>query len=553
MIRSLRLRLVLISTLVSGVAIVGVSLLAWYFMERAVRESVDVRLEAISGRILRDLHPRADLEFLGRRIQLTHEDEILEKLLLLHVRDDVNDVVVFSSLDDGEKLREQFPPGFPQKPEIPGPRPNWDAPIPPGTGPMKGGKQSKGGLPRFEDDFPPREMPLPPGRRPDEPDLTEEEWREIEREFFALRPQQRKGEKKAEVFETRGRMESQYATIDFEGQEWRIVVSQGRGYSTLAGLDLTRSKAELNRFKNGFLFGIPLAILLIGFGGWLVADRALRPIRRIAVMASDVTAQSLSQRIEEVEHSDAEIEHLITVLNAMMDRLETGFSHANRFSADVSHELKTPITVMQAEIETALQESVADSPEETRLLVLREEVGRLKSITQSLMLLSQADVGELIRKSDPISLSEELQSLVEDAEIVAEGAGISVAASLSPDVEVRGDPVLLRQALLNLINNAIKYNVPEGDVSVILAAQSDHAMISIENSSEGISPADQEKIFDRFYRADQSRSRGVDGFGLGLSLAQAVVKGHGGTIDLIVEEEKRTRFEVRFPLSREGS
>jgi signal transduction histidine kinase len=237
----------------------------------------------------------------------------------------------------------------------------------------------------------------------------------------------------------------------------------------------------------------------------------------------------------------------------MMDRLETGFSHANRFSADVSHELKTPITVMQAEIETALQESVADSPEETRLLVLREEVGRLKSITQSLMLLSQADVGELIRKSDPISLSEELQSLVEDAEIVAEGAGISVAASLSPDVEVRGDPVLLRQALLNLINNAIKYNVPEGDVSVILAAQSDHAMISIENSSEGISPADQEKIFDRFYRADQSRSRGVDGFGLGLSLAQAVVKGHGGTIDLIVEEEKRTRFEVRFPLSREGS
>lgn len=558
MIRSLRLRLVLISTLVSGAAIVGVSLLAWYFISRAVRESVDVRLEAISGRILRDLHPRVDLDLLANRVQLTHKDEVSEGLLLLHIRDDVNDRVVFSSLEDGASLQDSFPPGFPEKPSIPQNRPEWGIPERPAPG--KGGEKRKGaspkGLnqkgtpPRPRDEFRPRNGQEPPAGGPI---FTEEEWRELERELFEEEPRGPRPREGGEAMETRGRMDSQFVSIVFNEKDWRIVVAQSRGYSVLVGLDLTRSTEELDRFKHGFLLGIPLAILFIGFGGWLVADRALRPIRKIADTASDVTAKSLSQRIEGVEHSDPEIEHLTEVLNAMMDRLETGFSHANRFSSDVSHELKTPITVMQAEIETAIEESDPDSPEETRLLVLREEVGRLKSITQSLMMLSQADVGELIRKSDPISLSEELQSLVEDAEIVAEASDVEVGAEIEPGIEVRGDNVLLRQALLNLINNAIKYNVSQGEIRVEGKAVAGEAIVSVENSSEGISAEDRERIFDRFYRADQSRSRGVDGFGLGLSLAQAVVEGHGGQLDLVRADESRTQFEVRIPLSSPAS
>lgn len=231
----------------------------------------------------------------------------------------------------------------------------------------------------------------------------------------------------------------------------------------------------------------------------------------------------------------------------MMDRLEKGFSHATRFSADVSHELKTPITVMQAEIETALRECEAGSPEETRMLVLREEANRLKSITRSLMLLSQADVGELIRRSDPIDLSMEVESLVEDAEIMAESAGVSIESAIEPGISIRGDSTLLQQALLNLVNNAIKYNREGGIVRFELRSEKEGVLVSVENTGPGIGHADAGRVFDRFFRADRARSRGVDGFGLGLSLAQAVIEGHGGGIRLARSDEEWTRFEVTLP------
>jgi signal transduction histidine kinase len=279
----------------------------------------------------------------------------------------------------------------------------------------------------------------------------------------------------------------------------------------------------------------------------LVASRALRPLRRLSATAERVSAEALDARMPEDRISDPEIAKLTSVLNAMMARLEVAFAHANRFSGDVSHELKTPITVMQAEIETAQRECEPGSREEAALDVLRGELSRLKSIINSLLMLSRADVGNLIQKRERFSLSEELEAVAEDAAILSEPAEVRFEAEIEPGLFVEGDPVLLRQALLNLVNNGIEFNVEGGFVRMKAVRNGKWLAVSVENSGPGIAEEDRARIFDRFYRADRSRSREVDGFGLGLSLAKGIVEGHGGLLDLAESTGEITRFVVTLP------
>lgn len=548
--RSLRTRLALISTLVSGVAIVGVSLLAWYYMVQAVRDSIDLRLEGISGRLIRDLHPRVDWARMRERIRITHGAEIEEGMLALQIRDDLEGMEIFSSIDDPSTFRGFFPDGFPTVPPAPKDRTEWKderSKEPPQFG--KKGRPGKKAGDLSDEEWLRRELnsllgpdtdPVPgdgagldPGPGPGGEEAGPD-WVAISNDPFAS-----------------SLGNSEFATVVAPDKDWRVIVAQERGYYVMVALDLTQSIADLKRLERGFLVGIPLALVLIGFGGWFVAERAMRPIRNIAETASHITTRELSARIENDSHTDPEIEHLTEVLNDMMNRLEKGFSHATRFSADVSHELKTPITVMQAEIETGLRNCEPGTSEEGRLLILRGETDRLKSITRSLMLLSQADVGELIRRSDPIDLSAELISLSEDAEILAEGVEVTIDAQIEDGIQLEGDATLFRQALLNLVNNAIKYNEPGGYVTIEAQRESDSILIAVENSGKGIAREDREKIFDRFYRADRARSRGVDGFGLGLSLAEAVVEGHGGELRLARADDEATRFEVLIPMAGE--
>lgn len=524
-IRSLRTRLVLISTLVSGVVIIGVSLLAWSFLIQSARESIDLQLEGVSGRLIRDMHPRLNWDRMRDRIEITHGDEIGASTLMLHLRDDINDSVIYTSLEDAEDFFSQFPENFPEKPAEPRPRPEYAMSAPP----FPPGEQVD-----FE-----REEPRPgPGPGFGRPDGKER----------PKGPGKEKGPPKGEGLSGMGPLDQQFATVTAYGKEWRIVTSHERGYFVLAATDLTEAIADLKKLERAFLLGIPVAIAFIGLGGWFVVDRAMRPVREISEAAENITARDLSARIEGNRNSDPEFEHLVDVLNGMMERLEVGFSHANRFSADVSHELKTPITVMQGEIESALRHCEPGTGEEQRLLLLREETNRLKSITRSLMLLSQADVGELIRKSESIALSEELAELVEDAEVLSAQGSVEIDSKIEEGIHVSGEVTLMRQAMLNLINNGIKYNEENGFVRISLESDGGEAVVLVENSGEGIPKEARAKIFDRFFRGDASRSRNVDGYGLGLSLTQAIVEGHGGTIGLAEEgPEKTTKFVIRIP------
>jgi signal transduction histidine kinase len=239
------------------------------------------------------------------------------------------------------------------------------------------------------------------------------------------------------------------------------------------------------------------------------------------------------------------MERLITVFNAMMDRLEKSFHQASRFSADASHELKTPLTIMQGEVEAALQHAPTGSEQQRVFSDLLEEIQRLKSITQKLLLLSQADAGQLQPVRQPIDFTGAVRELMEDTEILA--GDLKLEANLQSGVRVQADADLLQQVLHNLASNAVKYNQPGGTIRFELTASATHATLRVHNTGPGLNAEDQGKLFERFHRGDPSRNRAVSGVGLGLSLSREIARAHGGELVLEQSSPAETTFSLRLP------
>ena len=327
------------------------------------------------------------------------------------------------------------------------------------------------------------------------------------------------------------------------GRTWRLGIV-ARGDMVLAvGVDMAAFRADMRQNRAALLMALPLALVLIGLGAWVLAQRALRPVEAVAGAAERVSAEGLDQRIPEGEW-DTEFRRLVTVFNAMLDRLEASFQQATRFSADAAHELKTPLTILQGELEAAVQDAEVGSDEQRVYSDLLGEVQRLGSIVRKLLLLSLADSGELRLALERVHLTEAVEATVEDTQALA--PGLTVTAELAQDVWVMADPDLLQQVLSNLSSNAVKYNREGGEVKFELTADG-RAELRIANTGPGIPPEGREKVFERFYRADPSRGRAADGVGLGLSLAREIVRGHKG--ELVVEEgqEGWTVFRMAMP------
>jgi signal transduction histidine kinase len=323
---------------------------------------------------------------------------------------------------------------------------------------------------------------------------------------------------------------------------WRLGIMGNDDLRLVVGLNYGAVQTELSRMRNIFLITVPFALLLIGGGGWLVAGRALHPLNTITWTAEQVTAHGLDQRIP-TSDADPEIRRLIQVLNGMMDRLEASFQQATRFSADASHEIKTPLAIMQAELENAIQGSAPGSAEQRVFSNLLEETQQLKRITGNLLLLAQADAGRLKLTLEEIPLNEDLGAIIEDAQILAADSNIQFKLDVQPGVKVRGDRGLLRMALLNLVNNAVRYNEPGGTVGLTLVTGKE-VELTICNAGPGIPPADQPRIFDRFYRVRQSGTGSGEGLGLGLSLAREIILAHKGKLLLKESRPGHTCFTV---------
>lgn len=320
------------------------------------------------------------------------------------------------------------------------------------------------------------------------------------------------------------------------------------GVTVYIGIGISAYAAEVGRVRTAFLIALPTALLCIALGSWLLASRALRPVQRLTQTIARVSAQGLDQRAAPGQE-DREFDELLHVFNAMMDRLERSFFQAIRFSADAAHELKTPLTVLQGELEQALQHAPPDQQATFGKLV--EEVQRLKAITQKLLLLARADAGQLHLHLSPVDLTAMLEEIVEDARILA--PELQIDTRIEEGVVAPADLHLLRQAIQNIATNAVKYTPSAGRVRFHLVRRNGYVRCTVQNTGE-ISAQDHARIFTRFYRVDQSRTRQegedhhVEGSGLGLSLAREIVRAHGGELTLDKSPGSVVSFSLRLPV-----
>jgi signal transduction histidine kinase len=337
-----------------------------------------------------------------------------------------------------------------------------------------------------------------------------------------------------------------FETVRSGSAVWRVGIMKSDGLELAIGLNLRAVHAELDRVRTMFILILPAALLLIAVTGWMIAGRALRPLDSIAETAEAVTARGLDRRIP-VSAESPEIQRVITLLNGMMDRLETSFRQATRFSADASHELKTPLAIMQGELEFALQECEPGSAQQRLCSRLLDTVQQLKTITRSLLVLAQADAGHLKLTKEEVNLSDELGDFLEDAYVLAGDKNLVFESHVQPGLIVQADRALLKMAVFNLLNNSVKYSDEDGKIRVELSHTGDLITLMIGNSGPGIPTEEQEKIFTRFHRARREGDTPVDGLGLGLSLAREIVRAHGGDLKLLESRSGWTVFQLGIP------
>jgi signal transduction histidine kinase/outer membrane protein TolC len=290
---------------------------------------------------------------------------------------------------------------------------------------------------------------------------------------------------------------------------------------------------------------IPSILLGLG-GGWLLMRRALAPVSALSRAAERITEHHFGDKIPRTGNGD-ELDRLTGVFNEMTTRLQGSFSRIREFTLHASHELKTPLTIMHAELETALHDESLNEKTRARLESQIDEVQRLGRIVDGLTLLTKADAGQISLTNEPCSLDELVKDAFADAQSLGRDRKISVDLSQCRPVRVAGDRDRLRQLLLNLADNAVKYSDSGGTVRMSLSSTDSAAEFTIENSGPGISPDHLLHVFDPFFRGNATRD-GVDGCGLGLSIAQWIAGAHGGKIEITSEPNHVTRAKLRLPV-----
>lgn len=294
------------------------------------------------------------------------------------------------------------------------------------------------------------------------------------------------------------------------------------------------------------IFDVGLPAIVMGLlGGWWITRRALAPVTKLTNAVEKVHEGNLRGKLPRTGNGD-ELDRLTEVFNAMTARLDDSFQRVREFSLHASHELKTPLTVMRGELEMALREENLSASQKERLLSQIAEVERLAKIVDGLTLLTKADAGQVQMDFKPVRLDELVRESVEDAEILAQPQKVEIVLGTCEAATVLGDRHRLRQLLLNLMDNAIKYNHPAGTVNVSLRPVNGWGEVKIENTGAGLAPELHSRVFERFFRGDTSHNNAVDGCGLGLSIAQWIVTAHGGEIHFASTPHQLTAVTVKL-------
>lgn len=294
------------------------------------------------------------------------------------------------------------------------------------------------------------------------------------------------------------------------------------------------------------LAGVGGIILLLGSaGGWWFVGRSLRPVFEISATAAKISAGDLSQRIN-VAEAESELGQLAAVLNSTFARLETAFAQQKQFAADAAHELRTPVSVLLTQTQTALtRERDAASYKQT-VEACQRAAQRMRKLIESLLALARFDAGQEVLNRRRFDFSGTVGECVEMLQPLADERGVKLLIEARP-LEITGDCERLAQVVTNLLTNAIQYNHPGGEARVKLDSQSGLAVLTVADTGQGIAAENLPRVFDRFFRADESRT-GAGNAGLGLAISKAIVEAHGGTIEVASEVNVGTTFTVRLPV-----
>ncbi len=320
-----------------------------------------------------------------------------------------------------------------------------------------------------------------------------------------------------------------------------------RAFLIAIGRSLSDNNQFVDQFRRNYFTALPLLVFLCGLMGWFVSSRALTPVKKLANAAARISTTNLRQPIPARGAGD-ELDHLIQTFNNMMERLANSFDQIRQFSTDVSHELRTPITAVRGQLEVAL--FTAETPEQYRdaIVTALEDVERLGQIVRALLLLSQAESGQLALQMTTLDLSSVVRNVAEQFEIPAESAGLTLDADLPETCPAEVDRIQIERLVSNLLSNAVKYTPSGGHISVTLRSRNDVICLSVRDSGQGIPPENIPHIFNRFYRvpsADPDK-----GLGLGLSFVAWIAKAHKGRVEVDSEVGKGTRFQVLLPVTQ---
>lgn len=318
----------------------------------------------------------------------------------------------------------------------------------------------------------------------------------------------------------------------------------------VAGSSTSTTEELWRDLLRSMLMLAPVVLLIGGTAAYVIGGVAVRPITTIISELEAITdGRSLHRRLGGADAKGDELARLTSTLNAMIERLETSFGGLRRFTADASHELKTPLTVLRASIERAMMARRGSNEQMEFLEQALNEVTRMADLVNSLLSLARADEGRFDLVRDVVMLDSVLRDIAETATILGEPNGILVRLTDCEPLSIEGDAPRLRQLLLNLVENAIKYTTVGGSVDLSLVAENGAAVLTVKDTGMGIAAADLPFIFERFWRADRARSRasGRTGTGLGLAISQYIAQAHGGTLTALSRLGRGSTFTLTLP------
>lgn len=339
------------------------------------------------------------------------------------------------------------------------------------------------------------------------------------------------------------------STIGPDNQEIRLALTQNDYVKIFVAYPLQPIYEVTNNVFYNFLFITPIALLVSIIGGWFLAHKSLKPVDELTKTAKEITAKNLNRRLP-THKIDDELGRLTEQFNDMINRLQASFDQIQQFSEDASHELRTPLTIMRGEIDVSLRNQRIPKPIRNLLNSINQELVRLSSIVESLMILVKSDTGRLVFNMQTVEIINLIEEIAANIQVIADTKKIKLEIENKNPIKINADPLRLKQLFFNLIDNAVKYTPKRGAVSISIVKENGFVLVSVKDNGVGIPKKEQTKIFQRFYRVEQtSINDDSGGSGLGLAIAKWIVEAHKGSIDVKSKEGKGSIFIVKLPIS----